>query len=63
MQSNHDSVIDFVSLLEHSDHAFSWALENFLSPDKDLAVLVNVRPEATVPGPFGTAYTDFTGTV
>ncbi|TPX57747.1 hypothetical protein SpCBS45565_g08159 [Spizellomyces sp. 'palustris'] len=43
-----------------SDYAFNWALDNFLSPEKDLCVLVNVRPIAAVPGPFGTAYMDFT---
>ncbi|KAJ3293773.1 hypothetical protein HK104_004208 [Borealophlyctis nickersoniae] len=44
---------------ENSDVAFHWALDNFLDPHRDLAVLVNVRAAPVVPGPFGTAYMDF----
>ncbi|KAI9199374.1 uncharacterized protein BJ171DRAFT_518939 [Polychytrium aggregatum] len=44
---------------DHSEKAFSWSLDNFLRPESDLVVLVNVRPIVTLPGPFGSAYMDF----
>ncbi|CAG8691185.1 10386_t:CDS:2, partial [Dentiscutata erythropus] len=48
---------------EHSQHAFDWAIKNFLRKDSDLVVLVNVRPVPMVPGPYaaiGASYMDFT---
>ena len=45
---------------ESSQHAVEWALDNFFQED-DLVVLLNVRPYPTVPGPYGSAYLDFTG--
>jgi nucleotide-binding universal stress UspA family protein len=35
------------------------AVQNVLKPDSDLVVLLNVRPIAVVPGPYGAAYMDF----
>uniref|UniRef100_A0A1D1XNI4 Universal stress protein A-like protein n=1 Tax=Anthurium amnicola TaxID=1678845 RepID=A0A1D1XNI4_9ARAE len=50
---------------EHSQHAFSWAVKNFLRKECDKVVLVNVRPVPTVPGPYaiGAAYMDFSEVV
>ncbi|KAJ3337275.1 hypothetical protein HDU93_001362 [Gonapodya sp. JEL0774] len=44
----------------HSQYAFQWSIENFIKPESDLVVLVNVRPVATIPSPYGTSYMDFT---
>ena len=35
------------------------AVKNILKPESDLVVLMNVRPIAVVPGPYGAAYMDF----
>jgi nucleotide-binding universal stress UspA family protein len=43
----------------HSQHALEWAIKNILSPASDLVVLLNTRPVAVVPGPYGSAYMDF----
>ncbi|CAG8834267.1 26389_t:CDS:2, partial [Racocetra persica] len=50
---------------EHSQHAFDWAVKNFLRKESDLVVLVNVRPTPSVPGPYaiGASYMDFTEVV
>ncbi|KAI9596480.1 hypothetical protein BDF19DRAFT_394242 [Syncephalis fuscata] len=48
--------------LEYSDHgryAFDWAVENFIRPDTDLVVLLNVRNPVAVPAPYGAGYLDF----
>ncbi|KAJ3037255.1 hypothetical protein HK097_003559 [Rhizophlyctis rosea] len=45
---------------KNSNKAFEWALDNFLNPKTDLALLLNVRPPPVIPGPFGTAYMDYT---
>ncbi|KXS22306.1 hypothetical protein M427DRAFT_169271 [Gonapodya prolifera JEL478] len=39
----------------HSQFAFQWAIDNFIKPENDLVVLVNVRPIATIPSPYGTS--------
>ncbi|KAJ3029088.1 hypothetical protein HDV00_009790 [Rhizophlyctis rosea] len=54
-------VVIAVDNSKNSNTAFNWCVENFLRRQTDLAVLVNVRPNPMVPGPFGTAYMDYTG--
>ena len=39
----------------HSQHALEWAVNNILLKDTDLVVLINTRPIAVVPGPYGSA--------
>jgi hypothetical protein len=39
----------------HSQHALEWAVKNILLKDTDLVVLINTRPIAVVPGPYGSA--------
>ncbi|TPX50688.1 hypothetical protein SeLEV6574_g00752 [Synchytrium endobioticum] len=46
-----------------SDYAFTWAVDNFIKPDTDLVVLINVRPVATIPGPYDMDFTGITATV
>ncbi|TPX32713.1 hypothetical protein SmJEL517_g04240 [Synchytrium microbalum] len=38
-----------------------YSKQNFVKSDSDLVVLISVRSVATVPGPYGAAYMDFTG--
>lgn len=47
---------------EHSQHALAWAMDNVLKPETDLVILINTRPVAVVPGPYGSAYMDFSST-
>ncbi|CAG8521800.1 13424_t:CDS:2 [Ambispora leptoticha] len=45
----------------HSQYAFDWAVKNLLRKETDLAVLINVRPIPSIPGPYaiGATYMDF----
>jgi hypothetical protein len=45
---------------QHSRYAFQWSCDNFINPKTDLVVLLHSRPIATVPGPYGSMYIDFT---
>ncbi|KAJ3032835.1 hypothetical protein HDV00_007030 [Rhizophlyctis rosea] len=53
-------VVIAVDNSKNSDTAVQWAVNNFLNPETDLALIINVRPPVIVPGAFGLAYMDAT---
>ena len=60
---HHDAITRIVAIAvdssPHSQHALEWAINNVLKPASDLVILMNTRPVAVVPGPYGSAYMDF----
>ncbi|RKP11210.1 hypothetical protein THASP1DRAFT_27048 [Thamnocephalis sphaerospora] len=38
---------------DHGRYGFDWALKNFIKPESDLVVLLNVRNPLAVPAPYG----------
>ncbi|KAJ1552321.1 hypothetical protein HK405_011781, partial [Cladochytrium tenue] len=43
----------------YSAYAFDWAVQNIIRPATDQVVLLNVRPNVSVPAVYGTLYVDF----